>query len=335
MSNPRPEPSGVPDPGDPSATDVLVIGSTMVDLIAYAARLPEDGETVFGERFVQGFGGKGANQAVMAARFGVAVAMVGMVGDDSNGRLIVDNLGAQGVRADDVGVAAGSSGVAPIWVDASGMNQIIIIPGANRLVRPAAAAAAVERLRPAVVVGQFEIPQAATIAAFGAARRLGAVTVLNPAPGGAIEPDLLAVTDWLVPNETEFVLIGGRALTGIAAEEAAAIALLGDALDVSLLVTLGGRGAALRPRAGDVSWIAAPEARAIDTTGAGDAFVGAFAVGLAAGLDPHAAAALGCVAASDSVVRAGTQSSYAAPEIATQMLIAARAGDTNDRFADG
>ena len=175
-----------------STLSILVVGSTMIDLVAFADRLPDAGETVVGERFIQGFGGKGANQAVMAARFGAAVAMVGTVGDDANGRLIVDNLRAQGVATDDVSVAVGSSGVAPIWVDGDGMNRIIVIPGTNGLVSPAAAAAAVERIRPAVVVGQFEIPQPATAAAFAAARAIGAVTILNPAPGASIAPDLLA-----------------------------------------------------------------------------------------------------------------------------------------------
>ena len=313
-----------------STLSILVVGSTMIDLVAFADRLPDAGETVVGERFIQGFGGKGANQAVMAARFGAAVAMVGTVGDDVNGRLIVDNLRAQGVATDDVSVAVGSSGVAPIWVDGDGMNRIIVIPGTNGLVSPAAAAAAVERIRPAVVVGQFEIPQPATAAAFAAARAIGAVTILNPAPGAPIAPDLLAVTDWLVPNETEFVLIGGLPLGRSEAPEARTIADLGDALGVSLVVTLGDRGAAVRPLRGDVVRIVAPTAVATDTTGAGDAFVGAFAVGLAAGLDPVAATVLGCAAASDSVARPGTQASYPPREVAQGMLAAARSASRPD-----
>ncbi len=196
--------------GDPR---IVVVGSTMIDLVAFADRLPEAGETVVGTRFLQGFGGKGANQAVAAARFGAAVTMVAAVGDDANGQAILANLGAQGVATVDVAVVNATSGVAPIWVDSDGMNRIIIIGGANAHVSADQASTAVERVRPAVVVGQFEIPQAATRAGFAAARHRGAVTVLNPAPGAPIEPDLLAVTDWLVPNETEFVAIGGRRLT--------------------------------------------------------------------------------------------------------------------------
>ena len=289
---------------------IVVVGSTMIDLVAFADRLPGPGETLVGSRFLQGFGGKGANQAVAAARFGAAVAMVNAVGDDPNGRAIVANLRDQGVAVDDVAIVAGTSGVAPIWVDGTGMNRIVIIPGTNALVSPDGGTAAVRRIRPRVVVGQFEIPQATTTAAFQAAREIGATTILNPAPGAPIEPALLAATDWLVPNETEFVLVGGRPLIGPDDDQAAAIAELGDELGTALVVTLGERGVALRPRGGPVSRIAAPQVRAIDTTGAGDAFVGAFAVGLGLGWSPSAAATLGCATASDSVTRSGTQASY-------------------------
>ncbi len=298
-------PVGLPSPA------IVVVGSTMIDLVAFADRLPDAGETLVGTRFLQGFGGKGANQAVAAARFGAAVAMVNAVGDDSNGRAIVANLVVQGVATDDVAIVAGTSGVAPIWVDGAGMNRIIVIPGTNAEVSPGAAAAAVERLRPAVVLGQFEIPQDTTTAAFRAARDVGAVTILNPAPGGPVEPDLLAVTDWLVPNETEFALIAGHSLAPDRDTEAEAIDALGTRLGVSLVVTLGDRGVILRPFGGTVERIAAPVVAAVDTTGAGDAFVGAFGVGLALGWAPHLAARLGCAMASDSVTRPGTQTSYA------------------------
>jgi ribokinase len=315
---------------------IVVVGSTMIDLVAFADRLPEAGETIVGSRFLQGFGGKGANQAVAAARFGAAVALVNAVGDDVNGRAILENLRDQGVAVGDVAVLTGTSGVAPIWVDGAGMNRIIVIPGTNGLVTAEQAAAAVERLAPAVVLGQFEIPQAATTAGFVAGRRLGAMTILNPAPGAPIEPALLTATDWLVPNETEFVAIGGRPLTASPDEQAVAIAELGDRLDVNLVVTVGERGVALRPRRGSVAWIPAPEVRAIDTTGAGDAFVGAFAVGLALGWTPTAAAELGCATASDSVTRPGTQGSYPDRDAAARLLAAvtgaaARADGSRDR----
>jgi ribokinase len=188
---------------------ILVVGSTMIDLIAYADRLPEAGETLVGTAFRSGFGGKGANQAVAAARLGARVALVNTVGDDGYGGETIANLAAQGVDTTYVRRVPGSSGVAPIWVDGAGMNRIIIVPGANLDVPVHLAIEAVTAVRPAVVVGQFEIPQAVTAAAFVAARAAGAVTILNPAPAAAVNPDLVAATDWLAPNEHEFALIGG------------------------------------------------------------------------------------------------------------------------------
>ena len=205
---------------------IVVVGSTMIDLVAYAERLPEAGETVVGTSYRQGFGGKGANQAVAAARFGARVAMVNALGDDAHGSAYLENFAAEGIDTQFVRRVPGSSGVAPIWVDGEGSNRIIIIPGANLAVSPELAVEAVERLRPAVVIGQFEIPQAVTTAGFTAAREVGAVTILNPAPAAPVIPALLAVTDWLVPNETEFALIAGEALSGDRDTEAAQIAAL-------------------------------------------------------------------------------------------------------------
>jgi ribokinase len=313
--------------GPDAAPRILVVGSTMIDLITYADRLPMDGETVVGTRFQSGFGGKGANQAVIAARFGAAIAMVNAVGDDDHGTATTANLAAEGIDTRFVTRVPGSSGVAPIWVDANGTNRIIIVPGANDHVPAASAVAAVEQVRPSVVIGQFEIPQEVTAAAFRAARSIGAVTILNPAPAADIDPDLLAATDWLVPNETEFAHIGGSRgqgstaaadLDAAGAEVDAAGAEVTDhnlrtfasRAGVSLIVTLGPRGAVVLAKDGDVAHVPAPQVEAVDTTGAGDAFVGAFAVGLALGWAAVTAARLGCAAAADSVTRPGTQRSY-------------------------
>jgi ribokinase len=305
---------------------ILVVGSTMTDLVAYAPRLPEAGETVVGTDFQTGFGGKGANQAVAAARFGAAVAMVTAVGDDAYGRSTLANLAAEGIDVTDVEVAPGSSGIAPIWVDGSGMNRIIIVPGANLAVRADAATAGVARWGPTVVVGQFEIPRSATTAGFMAARAAGAVTILNPAPGAPIAAELLALTDWLVPNESEFASIAGHALSGDDAADDAAIAEFGDRIGTSLVVTLGERGAVVRSLAGTPTRVDSPRVDAVDTTGAGDAFVGAFAVGLGLGWDAVDAARLGCAAAADSVTRVGTQRSFADPQRAAVIVDSVRPG---------
>lgn len=292
----------------------------MIDLVAYAERLPDDGETVVGTSFAQGFGGKGANQAVMAARLGAVVAMVNAVGDDDYGTATLANFEAEGISTEHLIRVAGSSGLAPIWVDARGANRIIIVPGANLHVPRDLAETAVAATDPAVVVGQFEIPQAVTAAGFAAARARGAVTILNPAPAAAIDPALLAATDWLVPNETEFALLSGGPLDPDSAREADQIAAFARDLGVSVVVTLGERGAALSERGGPVERVAAPVVTAVDTTGAGDAFVGGFAVGLARGWGPVAAARLGCAVAADSVTRPGTQRAYADRAAAAAIL---------------
>ena len=141
----------------------------------------------------------------------------------------------------------------------SGTNRIIIVPGANREVRPDVAAEAVDAFRPDVVIGQFEIPQGTTAAGFAAARRIGAATVLNPAPAASVEPQLLEVTDWLVPNGPEFELIAGQPLDGSPDEEVARVRALAERLGVSMVVTLGERGALVLPRGGEASLV---EARA-------------------------------------------------------------------------
>lgn len=289
---------------------ILVVGSTMIDLVAFADRLPDDGETVVGSAFHSGFGGKGANQAVMAARLGADVGMVAAVGDDQYGTSTLANFEAEGIDASNVLRVPGSSGVAPIWVDGQGSNRIIIVAGANLKVPPSVAEAAVATRRPAVVIGQFEIPQSVTAAGFAAARAIGATTILNPAPAAAIDPALLAVTDWLVPNETEFAGIAGEPLSADLATEAEQIAAFARRLGLSVVVTLGARGVAVAPIGGEVTRVPAPAVTPVDTTGAGDAFVGAFAFGLASGHGPLDAARFGCAAASDSVTRIGTQSSY-------------------------
>jgi ribokinase len=302
------------------APRIVVVGSTMIDLIAYADRLPDDGETVVGTSYVTGFGGKGANQAVMAARFGAEVAMVNTVGDDTHGTAYLEKLASEGIDTTFMRRVPGSSGVAPIWVDGNGTNRIIVVPGANEQVLPEVAAEAVETFRPNVVIGQFEIPQGTTAAGLAAARRIGATTVLNPAPAAAVSPELVAVTDWLVPNAPEFGLVAGAALTGSPGEDVAAVRALGDRLAVSVVVTLGERGALVVPRGGDEAWVDTPVVQAVDTTGAGDAFVGAFAIGLAMGRAPVEAVRLGCLAAADSVTRRGTQASYPDRSTAASLL---------------
>jgi ribokinase len=296
---------------------IAVVGSLNIDLIAYTERVPQAGETLIGTDFRMGFGGKGANQAVMAARLGGRVSMVGALGSDVYADMTFENLERQGIDASHVARVDGSSGVAPIWVEAGGQNRIIVVPGANDKVGPDAAADAV-RSTPGVrvVIGQLEIPQRVTLAAFRAARDVGATTILNPAPAAALDPALLDVTDWLIPNETELGRVAGQPID---LDDDAGFLRYAGTLGSRLLVTLGERGAAVIGADG-LERVPAARVAAVDTTGAGDAFVGAFAFGLAAGLDDLAAVRLGIACASDSVTRHGTQSSYAGPAEARKIL---------------
>jgi ribokinase len=299
---------------------IAVVGSTNMDLVAYVDRAPAAGETVLGTRFEQGFGGKGANQAVMAARLGAQVAFIGAVGDDAYGADMLANFEREGIDVSEIARVGGSSGLAPIWVDADGTNRIVVIPGANGLVDGRAAAAAIDGLQSVdVVAGQLEIPQAATAAAFAAARVRGAATVLNPAPGASLDPAIVAATDWLVPNEVELAALVG---SSIATSDAELLAF-SERIGRDLVVTLGPAGAVV-VTGGRVERVAAPKVEAVDTTGAGDAFVGAFAVGLGLGLVPIEAAMLGVACASDSVRRRGTQASFPDRGRAAALLAALR-----------
>lgn len=297
---------------------IVIVGSTMIDMVAYTDRVPEAGETIIGNKFVTGFGGKGANQAVMAKRFGGAVSMVNTLGNDVFGDSVLKNFHEQGVDTTYIARTEGASGVAPIWVEADGTNRIIVIPGANNAMTPSQAKSALEGLKSyQIVIGQLEIPQAVTTQGFITARERGAITILNPAPFAEISPELIAVSDWIIPNETEFA---GMHPQGLEPTSDEIILELAATLKTRFAVTLGDKGAALTTLDGKVVRVNAPKVKAIDTTGAGDAFVGSFAYALSIGLAEEAALALGCACASDSVTRLGTQSSYPTPEQASAIL---------------
>lgn len=309
--------------GAAATPTVVVIGSTMIDMIAYADRLPEAGETVHGRSFALGFGGKGANQAVMCRRLGATVLMVNCLGDDVFADMTLDNFAAQGIDVTFVRRVAGvSSGVAPIWVEPDGTNRIIVVAGANgRVSADHAREAVLAAPNVDVVLGQLEVPQEATAAGFAAARERGAGTVLNPAPAAELDADLLAVTDWVVPNGTEFAhfaRVAGVGYDGDPPDQA--LSAVAAELGVRLVVTLGAHGAALVSPGGEVLRFPPPEVEVVDTTGAGDAFVGALAYALAIGISEADAVRLGCACASASVTRRGTQTSLPSADVARTYL---------------
>lgn len=295
---------------------VVVVGSANMDLVVEAVRAPEAGETLLGRRFTTGFGGKGANQAVMARLAGAEVAFVACLGADAHGAQTRSELARRGIDARAVvEVADVASGIAQIWVEDDGTNRIIVVPGANHRLDPDHVAAAVARDTASVVVGQLEVPTAATTAGFVAARTRGATTVLNPAPAADLPDALLATTDWLLPNEGELALLGG----GDAGSDGELVAFAA-ATGLRLLVTLGAAGAALVRTDGSVLRAPAPRVTAVDTTGAGDAFVGTFAARLAAGDGEERALAAALRCAADTVTRLGAQASYPDPERAARLV---------------
>jgi ribokinase len=288
------------------------------------ARVPEPGETVIAGRSSVNVGGKGANQAVMAARLGAEVWLLARVGDDPNGEMALAGLAAEGIETGRVERAADPTGTAQIWVDRVGTNRIAVMPGANAGFPPDEAVAAIAAIPSLeVAVGQLEIPQAATEAAFRAAHARGAVTILNPAPALAITPGLLEATDWLIPNEIEFERLAEASGWLADGPNDAALSAFAALTGARLVVTLGAAGAAVVSTTGKVIRVTAGPITAIDTTGAGDAFVGAFAYAIAAGLTEREAVVLGVRCGSESVTRDGTQRAF--PDRARAMALLAEA----------
>jgi ribokinase len=287
-------------------TKIAVIGSTMMDLTVYADILPAAGETRFGESFTTGFGGKGANQAVMAARTGATVTMITGIGNDGFGDESLQNFKNSQMDTSSVLRLDTHTGVAHIWVDGQGQNRISIVPGANFKLTPQDAIDEVSKLKNvSVLIAQCEIPQEVTLAAFRTAQELGITTILNPAPYQPLTDDLLDLTDWLIPNEIEFAELD-KAHRAPDTDEI--IASLRD--KGRTIVTLGSEGAALVTSDGKVKRFSAKKVSATDTTGAGDCFIGAFAAAIAAGANEESAVQFGIDCATKSVTRKGAQSSY-------------------------
>ena len=288
--------------------NIAVVGSTMIDMVTFTHNIPQGGQTVEGDKFLLGFGGKGANQAVMLARFGSPIYLVNAIGQDVFGDSYLAQLKTENVDSTYVTRVAQPSGVASIWVEPNGQNRIIIAPGANSSMTTDQAVSAIDQISNlAAVVGQFEIPQAVTAAAFNAARAKGATTIFNPAPSQPISKELLEVCDWIIPNEHEFAdLHPERKMP----ESDEVIIELEKLLGTRLVVTLGEAGAAFVDESGKVVRVPVERVTAVDTTGAGDSFVGAFTYGLSAGLSIRQAVELGCRCAALGVTREGTQASY-------------------------
>ncbi len=280
-----------------------------MDLVTRASRLPRAGETLIGQTFSTVPGGKGANQAVASARLGADVSMIGCVGTDAYGTQLRDALLVEGIDCQAVRRVDGSSGVALIVVDDSSQNAIVIVAGSNGELTPASLQAFDAVLQAAdVIVCQLEVPLATVGYALARGRELGKTVILNPAPASAPLPaEWYASIDYLIPNESEAGALTGVAVDSLDSAKAAALQLI-QAGAGKVIITLGSQGALFTD--GQVfEHLVAPKVKAVDTTAAGDTFVGGFAAALANGKGEAEAIRFGQVAAALSVTRAGAQPS--------------------------
>ncbi len=288
---------------------IAVVGSANVDLTTFNDRFPRPGETIFGQRFDLGFGGKGANQAVAARLCGADVVMVAKLGNDLFGEATVKNFASLGIDTKHVRIVDGvSSGVAPIFVEPNGQNRILVVKGANDTLKPADVDAAAEALRSVdTIVLQFEIPMETIAYTVQFARKNKIRCIVNPAPAQPVDAKQLGDADYFIPNETEAEVITGIAVHSIEEAKKCAGALLQGFRKV--IITLGSRGALLASPEGS-ELIAPFTVTPTDTTGAGDAFIGSFAVFLGAGLPEKDAVTRANLYAAMSTTRVGTQKSF-------------------------
>jgi len=303
-----------------SRKPIVVVGSINMDLVARAERIPLVGETVHSSDFQMHPGGKGANQAVAAARLGYPVRMIGRVGSDTFGEELLAQLVRSGVDATGMRNSKGPSGVAMIAVAPNGDNAIVVTPGANALVTPKDVDENVDAIREAgVVLSQLEIPLETVQHLGGVCARLGVALILDPSPARALPAVLLRNVSWLTPNETEIACcVAEMKITPNLQSPEVMDALVKRCGGVVL--KMGSRGANLATKDGERHHVNPFSVDAVDTTAAGDAFNGAFAVGLMLGKSPVESAQFAAAAAAVSVTRAGAQLSMPTMEEANRML---------------
>lgn len=280
--------------------DILVFGSMNMDLMVRVARAPRAGETLQGLSFLTNPGGKGANQAVACARQGARVAMVGCVGEDDFGTTLRNALAADGIDVSRVGTAGASTGVAVVMVDEAGENRITIVPGANELLK-----ADPEALAGQYLLLQCEVPMPEVVLAARGMRAQGATVVMNPAPVCRLPDELWPLVDILVMNEIEVAELSGLRVADpvSAAEAATALRRRGPSIAI---VTLGSQGVVVADESGSRHF-PAPAVKVVDTTAAGDTFIGAMCAARLAGLSTDAAVLRGIQAATICVTRPGAQ----------------------------
>jgi ribokinase len=289
---------------------IAVVGSANIDLTTFCDRFPKPGETIFGQKFDLGFGGKGANQAVAAKLCGADVFMVARVGSDLFGPATIENFKKLGIDASQVKQVQGvSSGVAPIFVEPNGQNRILVVKGANDELKPADVDAASATLKTAdCIVLQFEIPLETVYYTVGFARKNGIRCILNPAPGQPIEIKAVKDLDYFVPNESEAETVAGMPVKNLEDAKKCAQKLLGYGIR-RVIITRGSNGSLLAGKDG-TEHLPAFAVKSVDSTGAGDAFIGSFAVFLGEGLPEREAVRRANLYAGLSTTGVGTQKSF-------------------------
>jgi len=289
---------------------IVVVGSANVDLTTFTDQFPKPGETLFGKSFDLGFGGKGANQAVAAAYCGADAHMVARVGDDLFGPATIKNFKSLGIGAKHVKTVKGvSSGVAPIFVEANGQNRILVVKGANDKLTPKAVDKAKSLLKRAdMIVMQFEIPLETIYHTVRLAKKLDIPVLLNPAPAMPVDLDEIKSVDYFIPNESEAEAITGKTVKTVDDAKKCAEHFLAKGLR-RVILTLGEQGALLANRDG-MELVPPFKVKAVDSTGAGDAFIGSFAVFLGEGYDERDAIRRANLYAGISTTGVGTQKSF-------------------------
>lgn len=288
---------------------LVVVGSINMDVVNRVDRHPLPGETIYGRGTSYIAGGKGANQAVAAARAGAEVVMVGAVGQDPFGQPLLEALGSGGVDVSCIAVKEGTSGLAFITVNGEGENHIILSSGANGLLSPENVQLVLERMEAFdAVLLQNEIPWETTLAAIDQAKTRGAAIYLNPAPARPVGAEILELIDVLIVNETEAHVLSGISVTGEADAERAAEDLLGRGAR-EVIITMGAAGAYCYGQDGSMLHVAAHQVEVVDTTAAGDTFIGVYASERSKGSSREEALRLANASAALAVTRHGAQSS--------------------------
>lgn len=301
---------------------ILVIGSFMTDLVVQTPKVPVEGETIIGSTFNRFTGGKGANQAVAAARLGGDVTMIGKLGEDDFGREHIDALKAENVNHQSVIYDSQSNtGVGNIVIDQNGNNRIVVIPGANlRLTEKDIASFENVIIDSDIVVLQLEIPMETVYKSIELAHKHGKTIILNPAPAQPIKSIYIDKVDYFIPNETEASLLTNIEVSSLETAEKAAETLLMQGYK-NVIITLGSKGVLFK-NSSEMKCVKAHTVKAVDTTAAGDSFIGSFAYGLSNEMSVEQSLNLAVAASALTVTKLGAQPSLPKIDDVNELLLA-------------